>query len=367
MKIAAVVILAITLTTGCATTPPPYQESWGTYVEAYGTFCMQGMRVSPEEAGKLEAQLKSSPTDIDTRALLIGYYQRGVFNDPPRAANHIRHLIWAAENQPWSPLLATTCANAHRPNYEPAQWIALSETWARAVKRYGNDPRVLVNAAEFFNSEDLKRALELHERAVKFAPDESSLHNGYANALRDSARRANDPEKTALFRKALKEFEETYRLEYPDLFRPFIKFDIAETAFDLRDLAKARERANELLTGESTQYHGERAHILLARIDTATGDKVSAMSHIRTALSVAAKTDQKYGNPNLDLVKEMIDKQDQAGAIEYLKLCEGLYKNDVWKLKSIQACIRAGKTPEFSDWYCDMGSTPCTSTVMSTP
>ena len=125
----------------------------------------EGQRLTPQEVENLEAHLKTFPEDLTARARLIGYY----FVNAARQ-RRLQHVFWLIEHHPESSLLNSPSAAITRWN-DQADYERAKALWPVQTSRYGQDARVLGNAAQFFEFADPLTAEDVLKRARLLEPN----------------------------------------------------------------------------------------------------------------------------------------------------------------------------------------------------
>jgi tetratricopeptide (TPR) repeat protein len=331
-----------------------------------GQLTYTGWNLSAQEAKDLEDQLKEEPANTEVRTVVLGYYNRVSSAEDMKASmkDKVRHITFLVSSQPWAPILDTHYVTLFK-FLNPDEYDSIKNLWLKAVKGSKVDARVLGNAAAFLKEEDKKLAVELLEKAVVLEPGDPYWRRTLAPLYRSRAENATPDEKAGLLRKAITEYERALPLE-KGYHLGTVRIELAETAFEARDARQALQMARVILTDTTTgiaKYFAYRANMLMARISLADQDKGTMWSHVNKAIEAAKKPDAGQTLPNLVFPEELQNKGDKQGAVEYLKMCEGLWPDKANLLKDWSIQIRSGKTPDFSKWW----SSQYSSTVMSTP
>ena len=134
--------------------------------------------VSPQDAARLEAQLRTDPEDTNARVRLLNYYWHNGLKEP-RASM----VFWLIENHPDSPILGLDLAwlfpagrepdDHYRGMHDPADFKEARVLWNVVFARNGDLPvEIFHNAARFFESSEPVRSEDLAKRLRKADPDE---------------------------------------------------------------------------------------------------------------------------------------------------------------------------------------------------
>jgi hypothetical protein len=98
---------------------------------------------TPDQAARLESQLRQFPDDANARSQLIRLY----FRDPQKTSVRVQHILWFVAHQPDAPVLdepsATVNGRGESYDYLKRAWLSkIDEPWATAS--------TLSKAANFF-------------------------------------------------------------------------------------------------------------------------------------------------------------------------------------------------------------------------
>jgi TonB family protein len=132
----------------------------GTYLQNL----VAGNQLTPAQVEQIEAHLLKEPGDVEARGKVIAYYFLNAIRQP-----RLDHIFWLIEHHPEAETTRLYSAGIIRrktilndeADYERAQSL-----WREQIRRHGNDPQVLGNAADFFSlgGNDLELAVDLYKR-----------------------------------------------------------------------------------------------------------------------------------------------------------------------------------------------------------
>jgi tetratricopeptide (TPR) repeat protein len=315
---------------------------------------MQGVRLSAEDAAKLEEQVKSDPDDFDARLQLLGYTFQQRHTDADAKASHANHVAWAIKNHPdarWGSLpymLIDQILN-------PEGFIAARTLWLEQAKAHAESAQVHANAATFFTFADRERAAELLQRAQALEPDslEWSQRLGHLYAMEIT--RLSGDERRAQAKKALAEYVRA--AELADEHEKYAMLTaLAKVAFEAGEDAKAKEYAEELLAPSddpnsawnsgNAVHHG---HLILGRLALRAGDVPTAKAELLEAGKTTGSPQLDSFGPNMMLAKELIEKGERDVVIEYFDLCRTFWKGERHEkeLDAWAAIVKGGGAPQF--------------------
>jgi tetratricopeptide (TPR) repeat protein len=331
-----------------------YRVSRELALDACQAAVFSGWSLTEQDSKDLEARLRGKPSDAEARTVLIGYYAHNVKNTAKGSMNQdlVRHLTWIIRNQPWAAVAGSD--SVHVSRYQgPGDWDRLKGLWLEAAQAHRDDPRVLGNAAHFIFQVEPARSASLLEEAIALDPDDPYWHKRVAASYRQLARNASGSEQKRLRGKAVAELEKALTLQRGHK-RTMALDSLAEAALEAGDIAKAQDRANEILaaeTGKGSAYNRSQAEMILARAALASGDTAAMRRFMQSACEDAGKPVFYEPFPNMDLIEELLAHNDKEDALAYLKLCEKAWPEHAAKLKEWSELVGRGQTPSFSDWF----------------
>jgi TonB family protein len=132
--------------------------------------------LSAEDAEKLEQRLQADPEDLEARAPLLAYYLLKVTQEPESARfreARRRHILWLIEHHPESEMAVLSEASLSEagPAADPEGRQQATELWRKQADQHASDPRILGNAAGYFQWIDRRAAIELLKRAQQADPN----------------------------------------------------------------------------------------------------------------------------------------------------------------------------------------------------
>ncbi len=125
------------------------------------TMCHHATSLSPEDARKLEENLRVTPEDVETRVKLVGHYF--LVADDVARARRAELLVWLAAHRPDIGLggFGTMVAEQVPEAYARARAL-----WIEAAGRAGADTTIVENAAGFFSFNEPEVAEQIYRKAA---------------------------------------------------------------------------------------------------------------------------------------------------------------------------------------------------------
>jgi hypothetical protein len=314
---------------------------------------MQGVRLSAEDAAKLEEQVKGDPDDFDARLQLLGYSFRARHTDAETKASHADHVSWAIRNHP-----AATWGN--RPYLQvdnilnPDGFAATRTLWLDQLKTHEQSAQVHANAAAFFMFADRDRAAELLERAEELEPESAEWPERLGHLYSLGLVRSSGDERQSQAKMALAKYERAAELA-DGREKESMLVELAKLAFEAGEDAKAKEFATQLLAfgakvdnrnSGNAVHHG---HLVQGRLALRAGDVAAAKAELLEAGKTTGSPQLNSFGPNMMLAKELIEKGKRDVVLEYFDLCRKFW-NDERDLKTLDgwtATVKEGGAPDF--------------------
>jgi hypothetical protein len=151
----------------------------------------EGRRLTAEQAGALEEQLKTNPEDLAARTRLLGYYftiAKNQIGVPATIAARRRHILWLIEHHPESEVTGLSESTldvlghdlADKEGFEQARAL-----WVKQLELHKDSAEVMTNAAMFFKLPDKALAVQAAERAHEIEPanSERTAQMGFTYAV----------------------------------------------------------------------------------------------------------------------------------------------------------------------------------------
>jgi hypothetical protein len=188
VKLSQCILLAIALATLPVEWAAQAQQS---RPPTYASIARDGYRLTKVEAEAFEAALASNPDDLATRTKLLGFYFRGagrLYGPEATIAARRQHILWLIEHHPGSEVSQLSEATIDAAGHALADMNGYAEAarlWTKQAQQHGNDPRVLGNAARFFQLSDKQQAAALLKGAQRAAPQDAQWSGrlGYLYAI----------------------------------------------------------------------------------------------------------------------------------------------------------------------------------------
>lgn len=327
------------------------------------------------EAARLEAKLKTTPNDLETRKRLLRHYFSYEIKESAKVlAARMSHRLWMIKNHPELSEGAIYGISFLVDQFDSGEIGELKAEWLKQIAANKESAEIRLNAAEFFRTnEDESLAKQLLTEGVSLYPDRyefplrlsdvlyaslSKLENGDEAKRKEILRSVENHGETAIQR--LKMQRSTER----DGARNDLLVNLSQVVFELGKLDRAKELATELILefGQSTTdaKFDDSSHIgniVLGHVALLRGDTAKAKEHLLNAVRAPLRRDySSLSTIDLHLAKELFEKGEKETVLEYLRLCEGLpnlktypetYADELKSLKAWQVQIKQGKRPSF--------------------
>jgi tetratricopeptide (TPR) repeat protein len=313
--------------------------------------------LTAKDAKALEEGLNLNPDNLAARDQLIRYYFEETLTSqaPELEEKRDKHIFWLIEHHPESEMAGEPETDIVPTTSESMEAYQRGrQLWLQAVDKHPDNQRILCNAAQFVLLFDRKIGQELLEKAVALDPGDVQAGSKLAQSYElERAQVTSLGEKTSLVQKALSVRERG--LERADSEHRFYELkDLAFSAFEAGEIAKAQQYASELLQAAPEFKHdwnyGNARHngnIILGRIALRRDDIAGAKEHLLAAGQTPGSPQLNSFGPNMILAKELLEKNERDVVLAYLESCEKFWKMDRGKLQSWIAAIKGGGTPDF--------------------
>jgi hypothetical protein len=313
---------------------------------------MHGWRLSFDEARKRERHLKSHPDDLHTRTELLGFYFGKQFKSKRFRVVRQKHALWVIRNRPEAGVAGLPetylCRILDRDAYSRGKKL-----WLTHARKQQNT-EIYGNAASFLLLHDRQLAEKLLRKAQVLDPSNAEwserLAHLYSLGLINSAPRA----RRGNAERALIELENALKLSKRRSHRFYLLDDLAKSAFEAGNTAKARGYARRLLS-QAAKYrkdwnYGNAIHygnLVLGRLALDAGDLAKAKSYLIKAGKTPGSPQLNSFGPKMSLAKELLDKGEREVVLKYFRLCARFWKSGKNELTTWIATVQEGRVPEF--------------------
>ena len=311
----------------------------------------EGASLTSSQVAALEAQLENDPSNMFTRARLLGYYgDRTRYRDPPSMERRHALVLWLIQNAPNSILLSVLPPPTREldPYDNPEAYIEGKRAFLAHLENEPNDLTLLGHAVQFLNLQDRALAIELLERAQSLDSSNPrwAFELGFNHYL--DIRRGSAEQNIEAAKRALDQYGRAIELSPDRLSHNRLKY-AAEAAIVANELDKAREFANLMLTddrrgpfNEDGMHYG---NITLGKIALAEGDVQGAASYLLLAGSAPASRRSILGGPDTSLAKQLLEEGEAESVLQYFDQCARFWERGRDRLKEWAIVVRGGGIP----------------------
>lgn len=346
--------------------PPSNGALEAQYALENGRF-VGGQGLSPREVSVLEQQIAAEPNDYAAHLRLLGYYLNSVMFGKPLSFATARpayrqQVFWLIQNHPESLLFSREPLWVPR-HYAPAMFQGDEALWQEQVARHPSSALILGNAAGYSTISDKALVEKYLLQAQALEPYNPEWPERLGEAYRLTGPKPSAAVITQSAKKALAEYELsatlTNRTSQPGTsVQPNTSPDLAETAFDAGEYAKAKEYAEDLLKrGQNKQGYNPDSDIyvanqVLGRLALRSGDVAGAEAHLLAMGHVSGSGIINATSP-MQLSKELLEHGDRPPVVAFFDDCTRIYEFPISTpvLRKWKAEVQQGKIPDFSITY----------------
>ena len=314
---------------------------------------MQGRKLTEEEIQKLEEKLQANPEDLMSRIKVLGWYSGKRFTSESAAKARAKHILWIIQNHPDADIAGTPEIYLD-PVMDKDTYSTAKDLWLEQIEAQKTNTVVLGNAAQFFLIYDKEIAEDLLKKAQTLEPKNSTWPEQLGRLYSMGLISNSDNTNTELASQALEQFEKSYTITTSDRDKFYKLADLAKMAYEVGDLKKAENYANELLA-KATQYksdwnYGNAIHhgnLILGRIALNSNDIGKAKEYLIKAGNTSGSPQLDSFGPSMTLAKELLEKNEKETVIQYFELCGNFWEMGEDKLKKWTADVKEGRVPDF--------------------
>lgn len=233
-----------------------------------------GESITATEAKLLKQKLLLDPLDLNSRLLLMGYYNSFRFSKRYLQERFIQ-VLWLIENRPADFFTSIARATSNGRHWSPEMTQVALDCWKKQAKKHPKDARILFNAGIQFEEVEPTRTIALWKKSSKadsnFAPPVRDLANFY----RRKARTGTVSEKKRLVHLALDTLDLALTLRHSDDFAfdepTTMLIEFTPVAITYGYLDRARKYANKLHRYKAHSIWPQFAETYLLRLDVLEG------------------------------------------------------------------------------------------------
>lgn len=242
-----------------------------------------GESLTAQEAKILKQKLLLDPLDLNSRLLLMGYYNSFRFSKRYLKERFIL-VLWLIENRPADFFTSIARATSNGRNWSPAMTQEALDCWKKQAKKHPKDARILFNAGIQLEEVEPTRTIALWKKSSKadsnFAPPVRDLANFY----RRKARTGTVSQKKRLVHLALDTLDLALTLRHSDDFAfdepTTMLIEFTPVAISYGYLDRARKYANRLRRYKAHSIWPQFAETYQLRLDVIEAKYKSAENRV---------------------------------------------------------------------------------------
>ena len=299
-----------------------------------------GGRLSEDEIRELETSIELRPDDERLHTLLLGsrLFSELRFTEPEEYG---KYTLWFIRERPDSPVLRDY-GQLH-PRLDGSNYDRAAALWLHHVETRGQEPAILRNAFEFFESPDWEVAHRIATSAETLDPRNPEwpllvAYHYYFSAEFASFRELSLKEADEEWKKALLYFQRWWELHDKDSPAYSTAMLMARAALEAGEIDLAEEYTRSSLV--EAQQHPRSGffhevamhdgHVMLGRIALRAGDQERAMELLMTAGRTrpgAGPSEVQMNRPDFSLAVEFLALGQDDLVVDYLKLCASFWRD----------------------------------------
>jgi hypothetical protein len=346
-------ISAWPLSARAQTPPPATAPSTQPTDDVLESALAEGFGITEDRAIELEKQLHANPSDLQTRCTLLGYYFMNEYKLHEASQARDGLALWMIANEPAASITGRPfCRFDQIAN--PDGYAKARELWLKQVAKFSQSPKVLVNAAHFFQLAEPSEADTLLRQAMAVEPQNAGLPEELARAHMLAMGKATPADRQDLARKALAEFTQALSLTSDTSAKFYIETSLPKVAFEAGYPVNAKQYAVQLLADaepfKNNWNYGNaifEANSILGRIALASGDLPSAEKYLLAAGKTPGSPQLGSFGPNMTLAREMLKKGDKKTVLAFFEECSRFWLMGRQKLGDWAAVINNDGVPDF--------------------
>jgi hypothetical protein len=309
---------------------------------------VQGRKLSAKQADKLELAIKTSPDDLRSRLLLLGYYWARQNKDKALINSVARHFMWLLDNAPNSgvleyPFFYRDCSAFRK----------VKRYWSEAIKRSPDNVKNLRRAANSCVMVAPSTSVSYLKQAQKLEPDNEDWPHQISHIYIAGARDPSLPADKLAVKQALKAGRLALELhrKYPResylethmemtvsrLANTAIKFLLVKDAFFfgtylIDRFAEWEGQLNTKSDGtKKRKFEAHMGHSICGRAALCKGDLLAAKDHL-ALMAPLAEADWRH---DLLLAAALLQQREKDPVLTYLKWCAVSLKERLLELDRV--------------------------------
>jgi tetratricopeptide (TPR) repeat protein len=302
-----------------------------------------GKTLSKAKAAEMESDVVKMPEKIDSRLVLIGYYNTN--GKTPADRQRLRaHVLWMIENHPEHP--ATGEPSLRDLPDDVAGNAEILGLWQKNMESHPDDIAVLKDAEKYFFGKDPAAAEKLIYKIAEKEPGNREWPAELAQLYRMFGIPGQDFDDPA--QRAAESYKRVLALTRTSIAREELAGEMAQAAFKMGDFAGAAELARIHLQGKD-RTATQRANTILGRVALRSGDIQAAKRFLLDSSGPEARKDVSFSGPTMILAKELLEDGQDDAVLQYLDNCLSLWPRGESVLQIWIGEINKGKKPNFGN------------------
>lgn len=301
-----------------------------------------GAAMTEVQVAEAESKLAGSPSDVQTRARLLGYYDRQKIRNSGARARLLVHTGWFIDNQ-LEPELFQHLGGVMRDCDGREAYADLKQRFMLRLSMGNEDTSVLACAASFFTLEDKLLAIDCLQKGKQLEPKNPEWPQNLSSVYRLWG--------TGHEESALSECKAALALTNENS-KFYVFSKLPELAYLAGEYDEATEHANKLLKMGKKQKDDwnfgnsvNDGHTYLGLIALKKGDLKNAKLHLYESTKNAASPQTQTFGPNKLLAAELLELGEIQTVLEYWEQCETFWEMGKNQLQHWRDEVSAGSNP----------------------
>ena len=314
----------------------------------------KGIKMSSDEAAKLEKEFEERPDDFNASAQLLGFYYNAWYKKEPDAGKKLGEFILSLiKSHPEAAVLGSNPYGQLAFNNE--KYAEAQHLWAQQVEKNPKSIPILMNAVKsaFKQAGESTERYLLQARALEL--DSREISQKLADFYMIS-REFPGADKKDLAAKELAELTKLYKRPEYGVVKSMLLPRMAKAALEIPgELDFADKEADLMLSliGATSEewsagelfYYG---YFTKGMVAFKRGDTNKAVEFLLKSAETSGSPVFNRG-PNMSLAKALLEAGQKDAVLEFLDKCGKFWKYDRSKREKWISEIKDGKIPDFGD------------------